>query len=163
MNTITISGRIGRSAKQQFLSDGTSLVTFSIFSDEFYTNSEGETKKRTDILPVACFGPYGERVHKYLTKGRKISIVGQLRSKSWETDNGKRRVSLEVHMDRVEFHDPKPGKKENGKKAEEKAPEDENVFDGLDDLPAEELPPVDSYEEDGEGSKISDDDINDLI
>ncbi|HET9870948.1 MAG TPA: single-stranded DNA-binding protein, partial [bacterium] len=44
-----------------------------------------------------------EAAGEYLKKGDPIFVEGRLQSKSWETEDGQKRSSMEVVADRVQF------------------------------------------------------------
>jgi single-strand DNA-binding protein len=54
------------------------------------------------FVDVAAFGRQGENCHRYLTKGRLVAVVGQLRFREWESEQG-RRSELSIAAERVEF------------------------------------------------------------
>jgi single-strand DNA-binding protein len=58
-----------------------------------------------DFVRVVAWDRQAETCARFLTKGKRVAIDGRLRSRSWEED-GKRRTSLEVHANRVQFLSP---------------------------------------------------------
>ncbi|MEK9195791.1 MAG: single-stranded DNA-binding protein, partial [Patescibacteria group bacterium] len=57
---------------------------------------------------VVAWGPLGERVAQYVTKGRPVLVSGRLQSQSWEQD-GQKRSKLEVIAGDVTFLGGAPG------------------------------------------------------
>ena len=53
-------------------------------------------------MDVVAWGPLGERVAQYVTKGRPVLVNGRLQSRSWEQD-GQKRSKLEVVAQDVTF------------------------------------------------------------
>ena len=56
----------------------------------------------TDFIDIVAWGPLGERVAQYLTKGRPALVSGRLQSRSWEQD-GDKRSKVEVVANDVTF------------------------------------------------------------
>ena len=69
-----------------------------------------------------------DNCHKYLAKGKKCSVIGQLQTRSYEAQDGSKRYVSEVIAEEVEFLTPKT---ENNK--QETVTQFEPIDDG--DLP----------------------------
>jgi single-strand DNA-binding protein len=54
-------------------------------------------------INVAAFGRQAETCDKYLRKGRHVAVVGQLRLREWEDDEGNKRSEHSIAADRVDF------------------------------------------------------------
>lgn len=56
-----------------------------------------------------------EFVAKYLSKGRKVIIIGEIRTRNYEDKDGNKRKATEIQADRVEFADsPKQNENQGG-------------------------------------------------
>ena len=53
--------------------------------------------------PVAAWNRQAETCGRHLSKGKRVAVDGRLHSRSWEEADGKRRTSLEVVANAVEF------------------------------------------------------------
>jgi single-strand DNA-binding protein len=60
-----------------------------------------------DFVDVTAFGDQAENCARYLSKGRKVGVIGRLHHSEWDSDDG-RRQRLEVIADNVEFLGRKP-------------------------------------------------------
>ncbi|HVW31608.1 MAG TPA: single-stranded DNA-binding protein [Acidimicrobiia bacterium] len=58
-----------------------------------------------DFIPVVVFDRLAQVVAEHLSKGRKVAVVGRLRSSEWTTSEGERRFRLEVVGETVKFLD----------------------------------------------------------
>jgi len=72
--------------------------------EDFFRYASGEWLEATDYIDVVAWGPLGERVAQYLTKGRRCLVQGRLQSRSWEQD-GQKRSKVEVNANDVTFLD----------------------------------------------------------
>ena len=74
----------------------------------------------------------GENCAKYLAKGKKAAIVGELQARTYTAKDGTTRISLDVGADEVEFLSPK-----DEEKPRQMTPADPEKFDDIssDDLP----------------------------
>jgi single-strand DNA-binding protein len=68
---------------------------------ELRTTPNG-TSEATDYIDIVAWGPLGERVAQYLSKGRPCLVNGRLQSRSWEQD-GQKRSKVEVVAQDVTF------------------------------------------------------------
>jgi single-strand DNA-binding protein len=67
-----------------------------------YKGADGNWQEATDYIDVVAWGPLGERVAQYLSKGRPCLVNGRLQSRSWEQD-GQKRSKVEVNAQDVTF------------------------------------------------------------
>jgi single-strand DNA-binding protein len=63
-------------------------------------------QQEADYFNVTAWRERGETCAKYLSKGKKVSVVGPVSVRTWES-NGKHGASLEVTADEVEFLTPR--------------------------------------------------------
>src|SRR6266404_948114 len=101
-NQVTLMGNITRDAELRTTLNGQSVCSFSLALNRSYKGSDGEWKEATDFIDIVAWGPLGERVAQYLTKGRPALVSGRLQSRSWEQD-GQKRSKVEVIAQDVTF------------------------------------------------------------
>ena len=65
-------------------------------------NQRSKDKEYTNFIDVECWGKLAETCGKYLSKGSKVLVDGQLIQQSWDTDNGKR-FKVFVRANSVDF------------------------------------------------------------
>lgn len=62
-----------------------------------------EGQPEADFFRVAAWGKLGENCQKFLTKGRKVSVVGTVSAHAFAQKDGSPGASLEVFAEDVEF------------------------------------------------------------
>ncbi|MEM7093689.1 MAG: single-stranded DNA-binding protein [Actinomycetota bacterium] len=98
MNTITLVGRLASDPRLE-PSAGNPICTFRLAVDRGRT--EG-----ADFIPIKTFGTPAEQHHRYLAKGRLISITGRLSHSQWtDKDTGDNRERYEVIANQVGYLD----------------------------------------------------------
>lgn len=103
MNQVILSGRITSDVELRKTPQGKSVCTFNIAVDRATSNNDA------DFPTIVAWEKTAEFVTKYLGKGRKIMIKGELRTRTYEDkDTGKNHKTTEVYADRIEFADSKP-------------------------------------------------------
>jgi single-strand DNA-binding protein len=101
-NQVTLMGNLTRDPELRTTPNGASVCSFSLALNRSYKNSEGNWTEATDYIDIVAWGPLGERVAQYLTKGRPALVSGRLQSRSWEQD-GNKRSKVEVVAQDVTF------------------------------------------------------------
>jgi single-strand DNA-binding protein len=101
-NQVTLMGNLTRDPELRTTPNGASVCSFSLALNRSYKNAEGAWTEATDFVDIVAWGPLGERVAQYLTKGRPALVSGRLQSRSWEQD-GQKRNKLEVVAQDVTF------------------------------------------------------------
>ncbi len=101
-NQVILMGNLTRDPELRQTPNGSSVTSFSLALNRSYKGSDGQWQEATDYIDVVAWGPLGERVAQYLTKGRPCLVNGRLQSRSWEQD-GQKRNKVEVVAQDVTF------------------------------------------------------------
>lgn len=101
-NQVILMGNLTRDPEVRQIPSGQSVCSFSLALNRSYKGSDGEWQEATDFIDVVAWGPLGERVAQYVTKGRPVLVNGRLQSRSWEQD-GQKRSKVEVVAQDVTF------------------------------------------------------------
>jgi single-strand DNA-binding protein len=94
-NQVILMGNLTRDPELRTTPNGTSVCSFSLALNRSYKGADGNWQEATDYIDVVAWGPLGERVSQYLSKGRPCLVNGRLQSRSWEQD-GQKRNKVEV-------------------------------------------------------------------
>jgi single-strand DNA-binding protein len=105
LNRATIIGHLGQDFELRYLlTNGQPVASFSVATDEAFTDKNGERQERVDWHQIVVYGKLAETCHKYLSKGRQIYVEGRLRTREYEArDNGGKRQRTEIIASRVQF------------------------------------------------------------
>src|SRR6056297_318961 len=95
-NRAIVLGRLTRDPENKVLPSGNQVTSFSIATDRYYTNKEGEKKQETEFHNITSFGRLAEIAAQYLNKGSLVLIEGRLRTRSWEDESGSKRYRTEI-------------------------------------------------------------------
>jgi single-strand DNA-binding protein len=96
VNKVILIGRLGQDPKLAYLPSGTPAAEFTLATDESYKNREGQKVEQTEWHRVKVYGKSAEFCSNYLAKGRLVYVEGQLRTRSWEDQQGQKRYMTEV-------------------------------------------------------------------
>jgi single-strand DNA-binding protein len=101
-NLVVLMGNLTRDPELRTTPNGTNVCSFSLALNRSYKGANGDWQEATDYIDVVAWGPLGERVAQYLSKGRPALVNGRLQSRSWEQD-GNKRSKVEVIAQDVTF------------------------------------------------------------
>lgn len=101
-NQVVLMGNLTRDPELRQTPSGQNVCSFSLALNRSYKGADGNWQEATDYIDVVAWGPLGERVAQYLSKGRPCLVSGRLQSRSWEQE-GQKRSKVEVVAGDVTF------------------------------------------------------------
>lgn len=101
-NQVVLMGNLTRDPELRQTPNGQNVCSFSLALNRSYKGADGNWQEATDYIDIVAWGPLGERVAQYLSKGRPCLVNGRLQSRSWEQD-GQKRSKVEVVAQDVTF------------------------------------------------------------
>ena len=98
VNKVIIVGNLGRDPEVRSMQSGDKVANFPVATSERWKDkSTGEMQERTEWHRVVIFGRTAEIAERYLKKGAKVYIEGQLQTRKWEDNQtGQERYTTEV-------------------------------------------------------------------
>jgi len=101
VNKVILIGNLGRDPESRSFSNGGKGCNLRIATSETWKDKQtGERKERTEWHSVAIFSEGLAGVaERYLRKGSKVYIEGQLRTRKWQDQSGNDRYSTEIVID----------------------------------------------------------------
>lgn len=102
VNKVILVGNLGRDPEVKSMQDGRSMVNMSVAtSDTWRDRQSGERKERTEWHRVVIFNEkLAEVAQKFVRKGSKIYVEGQLSTRKWTDQSGQERYTTEVVIPR---------------------------------------------------------------
>jgi single-strand DNA-binding protein len=98
VNKVILVGNLGKDPEVRSVQDGSKVVSFSVATSETWKDkSTGEKKDKTEWHRVVVFNTaLGEICEKYLHKGSKVYVEGQLQTRKWQDQSGVERYVTEI-------------------------------------------------------------------
>lgn len=110
INRVILIGRLTRDPELKSTNGGNYFCRFSLASNRnIYNRQTGESRDEVGFFDCVAWGKSAETIHKYLQKGRRICVEGNLRWSSWEGTDGKKQSKVEVNVEGFQFLDAKQG------------------------------------------------------
>ena len=106
MNKITLIGNLTHDPEIRSTQSGITVCAFTIAVSRRFAGADGE--RPTDYFRINAWRQLGESCGRFLAKGRKVAVVGELQARLYEAKDGSTRMVLDVQADEVEFLSPRP-------------------------------------------------------
>lgn len=102
VNKVIIIGNVGKDPEIRQMQDGFKIANFSIATSESWKDKNtGERKEKTEWHRIAVMNErLSEIVEKYVRKGSKLYVEGQLQTRKWTDQSGMDRYTTEVVIGR---------------------------------------------------------------
>lgn len=94
-------GNLTRDPEFAQTSNNVPYLKMSVAVSRKFTNANGE--RETDYFNIVAWRSLAENCAKYLSKGKKISVVGSLQNRSYEDNNGNKKQVTEVMAEEIDF------------------------------------------------------------
>jgi single-strand DNA-binding protein len=98
INKVILIGNLGKAPEIRATQDGREIANLTIATSDNWTDkNSGEKRERTEWHRVVIFNPgLVTLAKKYLHKGSKIYLEGQLQTRKWQDTNGQDKYTTEI-------------------------------------------------------------------
>lgn len=98
VNKVILVGNVGRDPEVRSTQEGRKIVNLSIATSESWKDkNSGERKEKAEWHRVVIFNDnLAGIVERYVTKGSKVYIEGQLQTRKWTDQSGQERYATEI-------------------------------------------------------------------
>jgi single-strand DNA-binding protein len=102
LNKVILIGNLARDPEVRQGADGNKIVTFPVAtSEQWRDKATGERKERAEFHRVVIFNErLADITERYLKKGNKVYLEGQLTTRKWVDNSGQERYVTEVVLAR---------------------------------------------------------------
>ena len=111
MNQLNIIGGLTRDPESRTTQSGKQVCTFTVG-----VNRRNDREK-SDFFRVSAWGELGNNCAKYLAKGKKVCVIGQVSVSTYTAQNGETRANMDVFAEHVEFLSPASQGQQNAPQA----------------------------------------------
>ncbi|AXT62806.1 single-stranded DNA-binding protein [Aquimarina sp. AD10] len=95
-NKVQLIGNLGQEPEIVNLESGKKLAKFSIATNDYYYNKQGDKITDTQWHNIVAWGKTADIIEKYVSKGQELAIEGKLTSRSYDDSDGQKRYITEV-------------------------------------------------------------------
>jgi single-strand DNA-binding protein len=145
-NKAILVGRLGQDPEMRYTQNGTAVANFSMATNEYWRDKEGNKQERTEWHRIVAFARLGEICGQYLSKGRLIFIEGRIQTREWMDKDNNKRYTTEIVASEMKMLESKGSGGSQMSFSEDPGPSDADIIpkppmagppsdDGLDDVP----------------------------
>ena len=105
LNKVMLIGNVGAEPEVRYVEQGVPIASLRLATTERgYTLQNGtQVPERTEWHNIVVWRRLAETVEKYVHKGDKLYIEGQLRTRTWDDRNGVKRYTTEIWAENMEM------------------------------------------------------------
>src|SRR3954466_12114400 len=97
VNKVILIGNLGRDPEVRTMQNGGKVANLSLATSENWKDkTTGERKEKTEWHRVVIFGQLADIAERFLKKGSKVYVCGQLQTRKWTDKDGAEKYSTEV-------------------------------------------------------------------
>ena len=97
MNRICVVGNVVAKPELRSTPAGVSVTTFTVAVTRRFD------REKTDFFSTVAWRQLADNCARYLDKGRKVAVNGEMQSRTYEDKNGNKKTVWEIKADDVEF------------------------------------------------------------
>lgn len=101
MNDCKFLGRLVKDPELKYTSDGSAVCNFSMAVNRDFKNAEG--KYDADFFNFTAWKKTGEIIQKYVKKGNRLLVTGNLRNRKYQANDGTTRTVTFINVNSIEF------------------------------------------------------------
>ena len=104
MNKVILMGRLARDPELRTTQSGRQMARMTIAVDRRISRANAQPGQQTaDFISLVAWERTAEFAEKYLNKGSQILIEGRIQTGSYEAQDGTKRYTTDVIVERIEF------------------------------------------------------------
>lgn len=100
MNLVILHGRVARDPDVRTTPGGKKYCRFPVAVDRYTRKGE---ERKADFPNCTAWEKTADFIEKYFPKGKEILLYGRITTSSYEAQDGTKKYSTDVIVDRVEF------------------------------------------------------------
>jgi len=128
LNKVFVLGNLTRDPVTKALPSGLSVASFSIATNRFFTDKQGQKQQQTEFHNIVAFGKLADTISSYLTKGSLVLIEGRIQTRSWQDTAGIKKYRTEIITEKIQLG-PKGDRTQQTEKQTESPKEDIPIID----------------------------------
>ncbi|MBN8218601.1 MAG: single-stranded DNA-binding protein [Spirochaetes bacterium] len=106
-NQAVLEGFLTADPDLKVVSGGSQVCNFTIGSNRSYTKKDGERVEEAAFFDITTWNATAQACGKFLKKGARVLVGGNLRRDVWKTKEGQTRSKVYLEGREVEFLSPK--------------------------------------------------------
>jgi len=107
LNKVMLIGNLSRDPQIRSTTGGATVCTFGIATNASWKDANGNIQERTEFHNIVAWNKLAEICAQLLAVGMLVYVEGEIRTRSWDDENGVRHFRSEVRISDMKLLDNK--------------------------------------------------------
>lgn len=108
INKVILMGNVGTEPDLRHTQQGAAVCSFRLATTERRPSKDGSWQDVTDWHNITLWRQKAELAKKVLRVGSGVYLEGRILNRSWEGQDGQKRYTTEIEVDKIRLLDPAP-------------------------------------------------------
>ena len=114
LNKVMLIGNLGKDPELRYTGSGDAVANFSIATGESWKDKEGNKQEKTEWHRCVVWNSgrgtgLADVVEKYVRKGEKVYVEGEIEYRQWQDKDGQTRYTTEIKVKELMLLGGRPG------------------------------------------------------
>jgi single-strand DNA-binding protein len=100
-SSVTLVGNLTRDPIVRVTAAGLAVAEMSVAVNRRWRTNDGDSREHTSFFSVIAWRSLAEHCAASLHKGDLVMVAGRPEQRSWQTDSGERRTTVEIVADDI--------------------------------------------------------------
>ncbi|MDP3983926.1 MAG: single-stranded DNA-binding protein [Acidimicrobiia bacterium] len=100
-NSVVLVGNLVEDPELRFTPSGVQMTRLRFAVNRRWRDQQGEWQEDTSYFSGTLWRDHAENAAETLQKGMRVIVVGRLEQRSWETQDGEKRSTIEVSIEEI--------------------------------------------------------------
>jgi single-strand DNA-binding protein len=100
-NSVTLVGNLVEDPELRFTASGVAMARIRMAVSRRYQDRDGQWQEESGFFGGTLWRDHAENAAESLTKGTRVIVTGRLRQRSWETNEGEKRSTIEIDIQEI--------------------------------------------------------------
>jgi single-strand DNA-binding protein len=101
-NSVTLVGNVTRDPELRYTASGQAMAKFGLAVNRRWQNRQTQAwEEATSFFDIVAWREMAENIGESVQKGARVLVTGRLEQRSWESQEGDKRSTVEVVADEV--------------------------------------------------------------
>ncbi len=97
LNKATIIGNLGSDPEIRTTGTGSKVASFSVATSRSWSGKDGQQQEKTEWHRIVAWAKLADVVERYLKKGDRVYVEGEIQYRSYEDKDGVTKYSTEIN------------------------------------------------------------------
>jgi len=96
LNQVTLLGNLTKDAEVKTTPQGVNVAQLSIATNKQWKDQNGQEQKKTEFHNIVAWKGLADVASRFCKKGLRVYIEGELQTRSWDGQDGKKNYKTEI-------------------------------------------------------------------